>query len=212
MFIDIHTHHVANTPDSWSMLNLKKGDSPLKRPCSIGLHPWDLQKETMTEAFSFIKNQASMAEVYAIGECGLDRACDTEWSLQVKVFQWHISLSNQVKKPLIVHAVRSHQDILQLLKKFQHQQPVIFHGVNHKGIDKLWQAGHFVSFGKALLQPKSEAAKAFKTVASDCFFLETDDAELDLKTIYEVAAQIKQVPIEQMKTMVKQNFNTIFAR
>lgn len=211
MFIDIHTHHIINTPDTWCLLNLEKGASPLKHPCSIGLHPWNVQKETMTEAFSLIKNQASLPEVFAIGECGLDRVCNTEWSLQLKAFQWHIALSNQVKKPLMVHAVRSHQDILQLLKKFQHQQAVIFHGVNHKGIDKLWQAGHYVSFGKALLNPNSEATKAFKTVATDCFFLETDDAEIDIKTIYEVASKIKNVSVEQLKAMVEQNFNTIFA-
>lgn len=213
MFYNIHTHQSAKHPDEWALINVSNDFDKTRSlsHCSIGLHPWYIKDETLANEVLQLKTTAGQNNVFAIGECGLDRMCETDWDLQLKAFQIQIALSNQLRKPLIIHAVRAHQDVLQQLHKYHHQQPVIFHGVNHKGIATLWQAGHYISFGKALLNPQSEAAKAFRAVPNDSYFLETDDADISIRQVYEAAAAIKHVSVDAIKDQVEQNFRSIFA-
>ncbi|MBS1783705.1 MAG: TatD family hydrolase [Bacteroidetes bacterium] len=178
---------------------------------SFGIHPWHVSTETLTDQIANLRKLAFENKVLAIGECGLDRACNTDWSLQLKAFQLQIALSNEVKKPLIIHAVRAHQEVLQLLRKYHHQQPIIFHGVNHKGIETLWQAGHFVSFGKALLHENSPAQKAFSQIPDDSYFLETDDADISIESVYLMAAKLRCQSLEKVKTTIEKNFFSIFS-
>ncbi|MBS1589002.1 MAG: TatD family hydrolase [Bacteroidetes bacterium] len=177
---------------------------------SLGIHPWQVSADTLTDQMNDLKKSAFDKKVLAIGECGLDRVCNTEWSLQLKAFQMQIALSNEVKKPLIIHAVRAHQDVLQWLRKYHHQQPVIFHGVNHKGIETLWQAGQFVSFGKALFLENSPAQKAFCHIPEDSYFLETDDADISIESVYLMAAKLRCQSLEQIKNTIEKNFFSIF--
>lgn len=213
MYYNIHTHSETESEEVWSLVNANPATiiPTSSKHYSIGLHPWHLDAHTLEEAMAAVRQVAAMPSVWAIGECGLDRVCETEWSLQQKAFQMHIALSNELKKPLLIHAVRSHQEVLQWLRKYHHQQAVIFHGVNHKGIDSLWSAGHFVSFGKALLNPKSEASKAIQHVPSDSYFLETDDdATVTIQEIYTAAATYRRQSIDQTIQEINQNFRSIF--
>ena len=56
-----------------------------------------------------------------------------------------------------------------------------------------------VSFGKALFNDRSHAARSLQTVPADRFFLETDDArDLAIESVYARAAQIRGVTQEEM--------------
>jgi TatD DNase family protein len=95
----------------------------------VGLHPNDTQnKEFDFDAFSELVKDP---KVVTIGECGLDyfRPEDVANAkqLQKEVFQKHIQLSAETRKPLMIHARPSkgtqdaYQDLVALLKEGKKQ-------------------------------------------------------------------------------------------
>ena len=82
---------------------------------------------------SALKIFSKTDSVLAIGECGLDKACDTNFKLQQQVFTTQVNWANEIKKPLIIHCVRAYGEVLSLLQKNNNKVPVIFHGFNKNG-------------------------------------------------------------------------------
>jgi len=69
----------------------------------VGLHPADDPTEEFD--FEYYKKLASHPKVVAIGECGLDyfRAKYEDRDRQIDIFKKHISIANELKKPLMLH-------------------------------------------------------------------------------------------------------------
>ncbi len=178
--------------------------------CSVGLHPWRLTNDPL--AMHQLTAAAMRNNVLAIGECGLDKVCATDWVLQKKVFEQQIRLANELHKPLIIHCVRAFDETIDLLKKTKSMVPVIFHGYNKKaGVAlQLIQNGYYLSFGAALLHPSSPAATVFSTMAADKYFLETDDAAITIEQVYKKAAEIRNTDVDTIILQVRNNFHTVF--
>lgn len=77
-----------------------------------------------------IENIASRNTLVAIGECGLDKVCKTDFVLQQEVFAAHIILANKLKKPLVLHCVKAYDEIIKMLSLHKNLVHVIFHGFN----------------------------------------------------------------------------------
>lgn len=76
----------------------------------------------------------------------------------------------------------------------------------------LLQAGYYLSFGAALFRPNSHAAEALRQAPVDRFFLETDDQEIDIKTVYTRAAEIRNLSVPDLKAQIWKNFEQISGR
>lgn len=174
---------------------------------SIGLHPWYIHDHWQKE-FDQLEHFASHAHVKAIGECGLDKVCTTDFSLQQEVFQLHIQLANAINKPLIIHCVKAYEEVLLQLK--QAQVPALFHGFNKSKelALQIINAGHYISFGKALLQPHMH--EVLKAVPLTNLFLETDDAAITIASIYQRAAQVFSIDEDSLSLQLQQNASLIF--
>ena len=157
-----------------------------------------------------MKIASGKKNVLAIGECGLDRICNTDFKLQEKVFVEQILWANEIAKPLIIHCVKAHHEVLLLLKEFNRTSPVIFHGFNNKleTANKILEHGHYLSFGKQLLNPAIE--NIFSKISLEKIFLETDDSEVAIDDIYKQAAKIKNISTERLSLQIKNNLNRIF--
>ena len=157
-----------------------------------------------------MKIASGKKNVLAIGECGLDRICNTDFKLQEKVFVEQILWANEIAKPLIIHCVKAHHETLLLLKEFNRTSPVIFHGFNNKleTANKILEHGHYLSFGKQLLNPAIE--NIFSKISLEKIFLETDDSEVAIDDIYKQAAKIKNISTERLSLQIKNNLNRIF--
>lgn len=90
----------------------------------IGLHPTDVQNEKFD--YEAYKKLAEHPRTVGIGECGLDyyRAEHASKALQQEVFEKHITLANEVKKPLMLHLrsganpdQNAYKDALEVIKK-----------------------------------------------------------------------------------------------
>lgn len=202
--IDIHTHTPGN---SNALLNYYAHfeQSAAAPACSLGLHPRYPDQASYTQ----LETWAGQQQVLAIGECGLDKLCDTDWSLQETIFRQQIALANKLDKPLIIHCVRAYSECIHLLAAAK--VPVIFHGFNRnlRIAQLLLDQGFYLSVGAALFNPVFEPV--FTALPFDRLFFETDDrVDLEIGTVYKRAAELKEIEAEYLILQVEHNFQKVF--
>jgi TatD DNase family protein len=208
-YINIHRHGPADLPQ-FGIENIYKnfGNAPLSN-FSAGLHPWYIQ-ENWEADFIELKKSGNTPAMLAVGECGLDKVCETDYELQKKAFIAQIQLANEINKPLIIHCVRAHEDVIKCLEMTQNKMPAIFHGFNKslELAERLLSKGYYLSFGKSL--QNQHMHPVFKKIPPDRIFLETDDTDLAIEDIYAQAAIIKSIPVDTLSVQLKQNLQTVF--
>ncbi|MEJ8842685.1 TatD family hydrolase [Lacibacter sp. H375] len=212
MYINIHTHHTRPVEGIISIGNLYKDFDSIEADSfySVGLHPWYLTTETWEEQFKVVKEKSRLKNVVAIGEAGLDKVTETDFELQQAVFSKHVQLANEVQKPLIVHCVRAHAEVIALLKQTTAQVPVIFHGFN-KSIElarQLIALGYYLSFGKGL--EKHGVQEVLAALPHAKIFLETDNSTASIAEIYTHAASAFQIDEESLSLQLQKNAATVF--
>jgi TatD DNase family protein len=218
-FIDLHTHSLEEESGVFQIINLfpEQIDQIFnnKKPFSaysIGWHPWYLKRSQMESTMAIINKASTNDAVVAIGECGLDLLCDPTIPLQLTIFKEHALIAETVKKPLIIHCVRAFNELIRFKKEIKPSVPWIIHGFNaNLTIGKeLIRHGFYFSLGKALLDETSNAAKILPEIATDHLFLETDDSDVSIKTIYQQVALLTKVDLEELKNSVAANYYRSF--
>jgi TatD DNase family protein len=157
---------------------------------------------------------AAYDNVLAIGECGLDKVCDTPWDIQEAAFRQQVLLANRLSKPLMIHCVRAFNELDLVLKELDNIVPVIIHGFNKNPAlaAALLAKGYYLSFGAALLRTGSPAASSLIHTPADRMLLETDDSGSGIKDIYLQAAQLLKTGEEDLILQIDHNFKTVFNR
>ena len=214
-FVDIHTHTEKAADDLIQIVNLD-----LEQPCpeqgyySYGIHPWALDKADfqLEETLALLEERLQSPNVLALGEAGLDKMHKESFEKQIELFERQIELSEAMQKPMILHDVKSHNEILALRKKHKAKQPWILHGFNgtEQDIRQLTGQGLYLSVGESLLHSERKIAKSLKNIPLDLLFLETDMAEGGIETIYEAAAKILDIDIAVLKKRLFANFAALW--
>ena len=214
-FVDIHTHTAKTADDLIQIVNLD-----LEQPCpnqgyySYGIHPWKLDNVDfqLKEAFSLLEERLQSPNVLALGEAGLDKMHKGSFEQQIVVFERQIDLSEALQKPIILHDVRSHNEILALRKKHKAKQPWILHGFNgtEQDIQQLTGQGLYLSVGESLLHSERKITKSLKNIPLGMLFMETDMAEISVEKIYEVAAKLLGMDLSALQTRIFANFARLF--
>ncbi len=211
MYINIHSHRFAATGE-WVLQNRYQHFEKIHAGnwYSLGLHPWYIDSVNWPQQMEALLQYSNQNNVLAIGECGLDKVCTTDFNLQQQVFSKQIDLANALGKPLIIHCVRAFEEILLLLKKNKVQVPVIFHGFNKSKAlaQQLVSNGYYLSFGKALQLPAMQQVLAGIPLSQ--VFLETDDADIAIENIYTLAATALQIDINALSLQLKKNAAVVF--
>ena len=146
--LDIHTHDPARINSA--IINITPDDEIIPGAIhSVGIHPWHTTKTT-SEALSRLEALCSNPQVVAIGEAGLDALKGGDLNAQTELFTKQIELSETFQKPLIIHAVKTHQQIIALHKQMRPSQPWIIHGFRGKSqlAQTLLQQGFYISLGE----------------------------------------------------------------
>ena len=214
-FIDIHTHIVQIDDNLLQIVNLD-----LATPCpeqgyySYGIHPWLLDNADfqLEEAFELLEERLQLPNVIALGEAGLDKMHKASFERQIELFERQIELSEALQKPMILHDVRSHNEIIALRKKHKVHQPWILHGFSgtEQDVKQLIGQGFYLSVGENLLHPERKIHKSFKFIDLNYLFLETDMAEIEIEKVYEAAAKILEMDLSALKTRIFSNFAHLF--
>lgn len=193
------------------MVNVHKNFSSVHTSCfySCGIHPWFIEDD-IERQIEELKSVVFSECVLAIGECGLDKPCKTNFTLQQNLFSRQIVMANEIQKPIIIHCVKAFDEVLLQLQQEKVSVPVIFHGFNKSKelAKRIIDNGYYLSFGKHLLHPPIQ--ETFSEIPLDKTFFETDVSEIPIETIYEKAAMIKMIPMEEIKVIVNDNFKKIF--
>jgi TatD DNase family protein len=215
MLIDIHRHsaHKGNADKVLrNLFHSETGEIEQTEFCSVGLHPWMVKKKNWQDHIELVKKSAKGEKVLAIGEAGLDKAIDTPIHIQREAFMAQIELAMEVEKPMIIHCVKAYDEIQSYRKNTHHKQPWIIHWYNaspQTGND-LMAKNCYLSFGVTLFKEQSKGFKTFMQIPIEKVFFETDDANVSINEVYQKAAELKNIELNTLKKIIKNNFNTCF--
>lgn len=210
-FVNIHTHRKPRLSTEIVIRNaylhsFKNTDT--KYLVSVGAHPWFAVDTDYTD---ILQKLASNKHVAAIGECGLDAIKGKPLPVQKQVFWQHIYVANNLKKPLILHIVKSYHLLPEFLKQIR--VPVILHGY-HSSIDLtatfLKFDGVYFSFGSKLLRNPEAFAKIINQIPIEKMFFETDNKPITIDSVYACAAKLKNINTDELKHAVYRNYIKIF--
>lgn len=223
-YVNIHTHYNNHIGDN-EFVEIQNIDVDnivnvdVSHFYSIGIHPWKVGSEELRnsgiEELSDLKSRCiGDFNVKAIGECGLDRACDVDFEIQKEVFIKQIELSEKIAKPVIIHAVRTYSDIISIKKETKAKQTWIIHGFqgNEMSAEQLLKHGIYLSLGDVLFKNERRASELLNVIPLDRLFLETDVAERDIVEVYEKAVSLSGIEMDKLRNDIFNNFVKIFGQ
>lgn len=191
MIVDIHTHNtqtLAQTIDT------------------IGIHPW----QALVGDISVVEKGIAAAD--AIGEIGLDFACNVPHEEQERIFRAQLTLAEQYQKPVVLHCVRAFEEVMQVLRDFN-LPVVIFHGFigSVEQAQRSVKQGYYLSFGERTFRsPKT--VEAMRSTPLSHLFVETDESTTPIEDIYARIAELRGVDIAILTEATQANFDKIFSK
>lgn len=215
-FIDIHTHPDRVEPENIIVQNIFPGEGFASFTgnnfYSVGLHPWHLKTpEENNESILQVRKALEFDHVCFVGECGLDKKVSVDLEEQIRMFEKQVFISEEFKKPLIIHCVKAYNEILEIHKKLRPKLPWIMHGYagSVQFTEQMSKQGFFFSFGKSIFDGNSKSVESLKWLSLEKIFFETDEFDGTIEQIYEKATLLKNVSTEILKAEIRNNFNRI---
>lgn len=210
-------------PDDWDKQLILSKEHPRVYP-SFGLHPWFVARseEAACEA-AFKKLESMLANASAIGETGLDfheRWPRDSHERQINYFERHADLAERMNKPLIIHSVKAHQEVLRVVKNHAPVEGIVhgFHGSYQMAKDFV-DVGLHISIGPHILKSNTQNLEQTigrlpllsLVVESDApdqkpkdFPSETNEPWVIVRVIEKIA-KLKQLPIEDVRRATYEN-------
>lgn len=207
-YYDIHTHQPSVHPEDIAIVNtVVKAECDLSlsaRWCSVGIHPWYIYN--VREQLSCLETILSSPSVVAVGEAGLDKLSEISIDIQIDAFLQQASLAEKTNKPLIIHCVKAWAELIAARKTIKPHTPWIIHGFrgNSQLAQQLIAQGFHLSFGEYFNPAALSAAWPNR------LFAETDDKEIDIRTVYRQLASSLQIPLEEFAIAIQKNVHQTF--
>jgi TatD DNase family protein len=215
-YIDIHVHDGKAAKGIFILETLMAHEDRLPVETegvafTYGIHPWFLDQENFSGQLSRVENVTTLREVIAIGEAGFDKLRGPSAELQKEVFEKQVSISENLKKPLIIHCVRAWDEVLSARKTLRPEMPWMIHGFRGKirQAEQLLSKGFWLSIWfEYSLRP--ESADLFSKLPIDSIFLETDGADVDIRDIYNKVSSDIKLPVDELKSAMFSNYKRFF--
>ena len=141
---------------------------------ACGVHPHEAEQEEdkLDDLYSLLKHEKCLA----VGEIGLDYHYDfSPRDTQQRVFERQIHIANELQLPVIVHDRESHEDTMNLLKKYKPAGVVHCFSGSSEMAKEVVRLGMYVGFGGALtFKGARKPLEAAAVVPQDRLLLETD--------------------------------------
>ena len=188
MVVDIHTHNRqthAQTIDT------------------VGIHPWHSLDADISEV------EAKVADADAIGEIGLDFACDVPKGVQIAIFRAQLALAERHEKAAVLHCVRAFEEVMKTLSEY-HLSTVIFHGFigSKEQAQRAVAQGYYLSFGERTFRsPKT--IEAMRSTPLSHLFVESDESATPIEDIYAQIAELRGVSVTELMQATEENFRRI---
>ena len=206
--LDIHTHHVPSSiEDAIQNCYPETFDEKAVGWFSVGIHPWRIEDFQRQYPWNELRRMLSLPQVLAIGEAGIDKLCGVSMDEQERVFLHQAEMAEEIGKPLIIHMVKSIDEIVRFHAQLHPSVPWIIHGFRGKPAQAQQLLSHdfCLSFG-ALYHPES-----LKLTPLHRLFLETDEANVSIESLVEKAAEIKGLSPIDLQQILEENVRNTFS-
>lgn len=215
-YIDIHVHDGQPARGVFILESLMAHEEklPSDKPgvaYTFGIHPWFLNEDNHDEHILSVEKIVRIPFIIAVGEAGFDRLRGPSAELQRRTFEEQVMISEEIKKPVIIHCVRGWDELLSVQKRLRPKMPWLVHGFrgNTELASQLLSKGMYLSFWfEFVLRPDS--AGLLQTLPLDRIFLETDGAEVDIRQIYNKVAIDLALSVDVLKTKIYDNYKVFF--
>lgn len=215
-YIDIHTHEAKISDGIFAVENLMahqylKPESVAAGAFTAGIHPWYLNENNREQLLEYVRNIAGNHKMIAFGEAGFDKLRGPSIELQKSTFAEQVKIAGENQKPLVIHCVRSWDELLSAHKNLKPLTPWLVHGFRGKKelALQLIKRGMYLSFWfDFVLRP--ESAELLRFLPRERIFLETDGADVDIRGIYRKVSDDLEISIDLLKERIRDNFNFLF--
>ena len=214
-YYDIHTHNPDSRPEDVAIFSIDIiNPSIADKLCySVGVHPWlidNSKRDTINLLFEKVRDYADHPAAIAIGETGLDKLkvnSTNDYLFQQALFKSHVSLAEEMKKPLIIHCVKAWDELFKIHQAVKPSMTWIIHGFRGKAslALQLIQAGFYLSFGSRYHIDALKLAWKNRQL-----FIETDDSQVDLLDIYFNIACDLNISLPELNEEIGELFVLVF--
>jgi TatD DNase family protein len=192
----------------------------------FGLHPMWVSHASEVELESGLDQLAREAKLArAIGEVGLDARKEYVggWMNQMEAFRSQLEIAGWLKKPVVLHVVRSHSEALQVLAL--HRELLVSGFVHAFNSDTATAQRYLdlnlaISIGSAITHSHaSDLRKVVRGLPMDQLLLETDSPDQKIKNwpshlhrpvalwnIAEIVAELKGLSVDEVLRHSAKNF------
>ncbi len=194
----------------------------------LGIHPWFVAEHSSRDLEQLEQIIQTRPERFvAIGECGLDRLHGTMED-QYPWFEAQIELALKNGLPLVIHSVKTHDEVHATLRRKNWVGRALLHGFSgsYQQAEKLIGQGCFIGVGGVITHPR--ARKTRDTVARlplEALVLETDAPDMApegvqaganspayLRQILECLAGIRGESVDHVASVIFANTRQLYAR
>lgn len=171
LIIDFHTHR-QDAESALISVDPRQFAPQPGRWYSVGFHPWHGIDRLTSDDYALLEQCASHSQVLAIGETGIDRVQGAPLEVQAQALVRHLHIAHRMGKPVVIHSVRSSQDILSARRSAGLAGVALaIHGMrgNEHVARTLINAGCYLSFGTRF------NPAALLATPLDRLLIETDD-------------------------------------
>lgn len=147
----------------------------------LGIHPWyvgEHREEDLGQLEHRLTNRSERC--VALGECGLDRL-NGELVTQMPWFEAQVDLAKSLNLPLIVHSVRTNDEVGAVLRKKHFDAPVLIHGFSGspEQAESLVDSGCCLGVGGVITYSRArKTRRAIAEVPLEHLVLETDAPDM----------------------------------
>lgn len=209
IYWDFHAHHLPNKPSEGRIFSIYEETDPFTTPFTIGLHPWKINGNSFLKDW---KNYLNHPLLLGIGECGLDSTIEIPINIQEEILLEHIQISEEKRKPLILHVVKRHQEILKLHKEVNPQQTWVVHGFNNRIsiAQQYLNKGIGISLGYHLFRNNLDRFKVLlDLIPNHLLFVESDMENVEMKSFYAEIAGLKAMSVVNLQKLIQNNIERI---
>lgn len=194
---------------------------------SLGLHPYFLNRYSAEQLDCQLNQLESLiamhsANIFAVGECGLDASIDCDFERQKDIFVAQVALAKAHTKPLIVHARKTHHWIVNCLNEVGFTGKGIIHAFSGSAetarhyTNRGWKLG----IGGTITYPRGgKTRETIKQIGIQHIVLETDAPDMPLcgfqgqrnlpsrlPLIASAVADILNMPVSQVVETTRLNY------
>jgi len=187
---------------------------------AFAIHPWYCDQYNDTHIQQL---EALLPHAIAVGECGLDFMPNRPtYDIQIKCFKEHIKLAQKFNLPLMIHSVKSANQVAKHLRSYPCLRGVIhgFSGSIEQAMAFI-QLGFYIGIGTRLLQQRGKKSKKLlQGLPLTSILLESDAPDglkhqrnepANLLDVAQELAIIRQIPLKSVQQQCTINTKELFS-